>query len=75
MPTVAIPLVPELKSHAIASDKAFFDETGIRVNAKAHWAHAASTEKATLISSHPKRGVDGILAGGILKGFGGGCRP
>lgn len=64
-------LVPELKSHVIASDKAFFDETGIRVNGKVHWAHTASTEKVTLISSHPKRGVDGILAGGILKGFAG----
>jgi len=64
-------IVPELKSHVIASEKAFFDETGIRVNGKVHWAHTASTEKVTLISSHPKRGVEGILAGGVLKDFGG----
>lgn len=63
--------VPELKSHVIASEKAFFDETGIRVNAKVYWAHTASTEKVTLISCHPKRGVDGILAGGVLKDFAG----
>jgi len=64
-------IVPELKSHVIASEKAFFDETGIRVNGKVHWAHTASTEKVTLISTHPKRGVEGILAGGVLKDFGG----
>jgi len=64
-------LMPELKSHVIASEKAFFDETGIRVDGKVHWAHTASTEKVTLITSHPKRGVDGILAGGVLKDFGG----
>lgn len=64
-------LMPELKGHVTASDKAFFDETGIRVEGKVHWAHTASTEKVTLISSHPKRGVDGILAGGVLKDFGG----
>jgi transposase len=62
-------LMPELKSRVIASDKAFFDETGIRVKGKVHWAHTASTERVTLISSHPKRGVEGILAGGVLDGF------
>lgn len=62
-------LVPELKNLVMASDTAHFDETGIRVKGKVHWAHTASTEQVTLISSHHKRGVEGILAGGILKGF------
>jgi transposase len=39
------------------------------VNGKVHWAHTSSTEKITLITAHPKRGVAGILAGGVLDGF------
>ena len=62
-------LVPELKQHVIASDTAHFDETGIRVNGKVHWAHTSSTDKVTLISAHPKRGAEGILAGGVLQQF------
>lgn len=63
--------VPELKKLILDSDVAHFDETGIRVNGKVQWAHTASTERITLIGSHPKRGVEGILAGGILQRFGG----
>lgn len=62
-------LVPELKEHVRASEIAHFDETGIRVNGKIQWAHTSSTEKITLITAHPKRGVEGILAGGVLKHF------
>jgi transposase len=62
-------LVPELKRHVTASDIVHFDETGIRVKGKVHWAHTASTEQVTLISSHPRRGVEGILAGGVLNQF------
>lgn len=64
-------LLPELKKLVVASDTAHFDETGIRVNGKVHWAHTSSTEKITLITAHHKRGVAGILAGGVLDGFGG----
>ena len=62
-------LVPELKEHVKASEIAYFDETGIRVNGKIQWAHTSSTEKVTLITAHTKRGVEGILAGGVLKHF------
>jgi transposase len=62
-------LVPELKEYVRASEIAHFDETGIRVNGKMQWAHTSSTEKVTLITAHPKRGVEGILAGGVLKHF------
>jgi len=61
--------LPELKERVLASDVAHFDETGIRVKGKVHWGHTASTEEVTLIHSHEKRGIEGILAGGILKGF------
>lgn len=62
-------LLPELKEKVRSSAVAHFDETGIRVGGKVHWAHTASTEQITLISAHPKRGVAGILNGGVLKGY------
>lgn len=62
-------LFPELKKHVRDSEIAYFDETGIRVNGKIQWAHTSSTDKVTLITAHPKRGVEGILAGGVLKNF------
>ncbi|MCF7940233.1 MAG: IS66 family transposase [Spirochaetia bacterium] len=62
-------LLPELKNKVRSSAVAHFDETGIRVGGKVHWAHTASTELITLISAHQKRGVAGILAGGVLKGY------
>ena len=61
--------LPELKERVLASDVAHFDETGIRVKGKVHWGHTASTKEVTLIHSHEKRGIEGILAGGVLKGF------
>lgn len=61
--------IPELKERVLASDVAHFDETGIRVKGKVHWGHTASTKEVTLIHSHEKRGIEGILAGGVLKGF------
>jgi hypothetical protein len=58
-----------LMEHVIASYVSHFDETGVRVNGKVQWAHTSSTEKVTLISTHPKRGVAGILAAGVLDRF------
>jgi transposase len=46
-----------------------FDETGFRVAGKLHWVHSASTGKYSLVWVHPKRGKDGIDAGGVLPGF------
>lgn len=60
--------IPDLKEKVLASDVAHFDETGIRVKGKVPWGHTASTKEVTLIHSHEKRGIEGILAGGILKG-------
>jgi transposase len=47
------------------------DETGLRVNAKLHWVHSASTVEATLYTVHPKRGKEGMEAGGVLPHFDG----
>ncbi len=62
-------LLPELRERVRRSAVAHFDETGIRFNSKMYWAHTASTELITLIHAHPKRGVEGVLAGGVLEEF------
>lgn len=62
-------LIPELREHILTSDVIHFDETGIRVNGKVNWAHTAATEKITHISTHAKRGVEGIAAADILPHF------
>ena len=37
-----------------------FDETGLRVAGSLHWVHCARTDRYTLITCHPQRGVEGI---------------
>ena len=63
--------VPGMKEHILDSYTAHFDETGIRVNGKIQWAHTSSTDNVTYITAHAKRGVEGILAGGVLQHFNG----
>lgn len=48
-----------------------FDETGVRIDGKLHWWHTAATPELTHYRVHPKRGREGIEAGGILPAFGG----
>jgi transposase len=51
------------------SPVAHFDETGLRVAAKLHWVHSASTGKYSLITVHAKRGTAAMNAAGVLPAF------
>ena len=42
------------------------DETGINVAGRLHWAHIVCDRTATYVYPHEKRGLEGILSGGIL---------
>jgi transposase len=48
-----------------------FDETSLRVAARLHWVHSASTGRYSLITVHPKRGVEAMADAGILPRFAG----
>lgn len=63
--------ISQLKEQVINADVTHFDETGIRINGKIHWAHTASTARVTVIHAHRKRGSEGTLAGGVLQNFSG----
>lgn len=52
-----------------AAPVAGFDETGFRVENKLRWVHCARTDKYTLITCHPKRGVEAMNAAGVLPRF------
>ncbi|HET9655173.1 MAG TPA: IS66 family transposase [Kineosporiaceae bacterium] len=61
--------VAEVADRIAHAEVAGFDETGLRVAGKLHWVHCARTGKYTLITCHPKRGVKGIDAAGVLGRF------
>jgi transposase len=58
-----------IKQQLIEAPVVNFDESGMRVESKTHWLHVASTPDLTLFHMHPKRGQDGMMAGGILPNF------
>jgi transposase len=46
-----------------------FDETGFRVEGALRWVHCAQTGKYSLLTIHPKRGVEAMDAAGVLPAF------
>lgn len=58
-----------IKERILEEPWAGFDETGLSLGGLIHWLHTASTPDYTLLHTHPKRGSEGIVAGGILPEF------
>jgi transposase len=61
------PVNTAVKEHLIETDEPVHcDETGLRVEGKLYWTHVASTEQATYLEVHPKRGQQALDEIGIL---------
>jgi transposase len=61
------PVNTAVKKHLIETDEPVHcDETGLRVEGKLYWTHVASTEQATYLEVHPKRGRQALDEIGIL---------
>jgi len=63
------PALDSIKRGLVASEKAHFDESGVRVEGHLNWLHVAGTERLTWYAIHPKRGRVGMQAIGILPLF------
>ncbi len=61
------PVNTAIKAYLIDTDEPVHsDETGLRVESKLAWTHVASTERATYLEVHPKRGKVALDEIGIL---------
>jgi len=60
-----------VREEIAAAPVAGFDETGFRVDGRLGRVHCAQTGRYSLITVHPKRGVAGMDAAGVLPGFNG----
>lgn len=61
--------VDEIAASLKQADVLHADETGIRCAGKTHWLHVLCDPEHTLYSHSAKRGLEGILATGVLGGY------
>lgn len=65
------PAVEKIKDVVQSSQVVHFDESGVSVEGRLQWLHAASTDKAVYYEIHPKRGSEAMDDIGILPNFDG----
>jgi hypothetical protein len=65
------PAIDAIVKALLAAEVAHFDETGFRVAGKLAWVHSASAGRYVLVTVHPKRGMEGMDAAGVLPSFAG----
>ena len=68
---VTTKVIAVIRDRIAGSAVAHFDETGFRTAGRLHWMHSASTSTDVLLTVHPRRGVKGMDAAGVLPRFGG----
>jgi transposase len=59
----------EVRSQLTLAEVAHFEETGGRIDGRLGWIHSASTDTLTLLTAHRKRGVEAMIAAGVLGEF------
>jgi transposase len=62
-------VLDRIREAITAAPVVHFDETGLRVAASLQWVHSASTDKFSLLTVHPRRGVKGMGHAGVLPWF------
>ena len=62
-------VIARIRDRIAGAGVAYFDETGFRTAGRLHWMHSASTATDVLLTVHPRRGVKGMDAAGVLPRF------
>ena len=63
------PFMTELAALIRSSAVVCADETSTKVGRSTSWVHTASTSELTLLAHHARRGIDAIIAIGVLPGY------
>lgn len=62
-------VMAEIREQVTVSPVSHFDETGVNVDGKLHWAHVASNDRFTYLYLSGKRGQAGMDEGDVLPNF------